>query len=35
MRRKGIPEVLVRAVINLYKGAKTKYKVGTHFSEVF
>ena len=35
MRKKGIPEVLVRAVIGLYKGAKTKVKVGTHLSEDF
>ena len=30
---KGIPEALVRAAINLYKGARTKVKVGTHLSE--
>ena len=31
MRKKGIPETLVTAVMSLYKGAKTKVKVGTHF----
>ena len=30
MRKKGIPEALVRAVMSLNKGAKTKVKVGTH-----
>ena len=33
MRMKGIPAELVRAVMSLYKGAKTKVKVRTHFSE--
>ena len=33
MRKKGIPEALVTAVMSLYKGARTKVKVGTHFSE--
>ena len=33
MRKKGVPESLVKAVIGLYKGANTKVKVGTHFSE--
>ena len=35
MRKKGIPEVLVTAVMSLYKGARTKVKVGTHFYEEF
>ena len=35
MRMKGIPKVLVTAVMSLYKGARTKVKVGTHFSEEF
>ena len=33
MRKKGIPEALLTAVMNLYKGARTKVTVGTHFSE--
>ena len=33
MRKKGIPEVLVGAVMSLYKGAKTNVKVGTHLSK--
>ena len=33
MRKAGIPEALVRAVMSLYKGAKTEEKVGTHLSE--
>ena len=33
MRKKGIPEALFTAVMCLYKGAKTKVKVGTHLSE--
>ena len=33
MRKKGIPEVLVGAMMSLYKGAKTKVKVGTRLSE--
>ena len=35
MRKKGIPEALVIAVMSLYKGAKTKVKVGAHLSEEF
>ena len=35
MRRKGIPEALVKAMMSLYKGANTKVKVGTHYSEEF
>ena len=35
MRKKGIPEALVTAVMSLYKGARKKVKVGTHFSEEF
>ena len=34
MRKKGIPEALLRAVMSLYKGARTKEKVGTYFCEV-
>ena len=33
MRKKVIPEALVTAMMSLYKGARTKVKVGTHFSE--
>ena len=35
MRKKGITEAFVRAVMSLYKGAKTKVKVGAHLSEEF
>ena len=35
MRKKGIPEALVTAVMSLYKGARTKVKVVSHFSEEF
>ena len=35
MRMKGIPEALVTEVMSLYKGARTKMKVGTHFSVEF
>ena len=35
MRKKGIPESLVKEVIGLCKGSDTKVKVGTHFSEEF
>ena len=33
--KKGIPEALATAVMSLYKGAMTKVKVETHFSEEF
>ena len=29
MRKKGLPEVIVRAVMSLYHGAKTKFRVGS------
>ena len=35
MRKKGISEALVRAVMRLYKCARTKVKAGTHLSEEF
>ena len=35
MRKKGTSEALVRVVMWLYKGAKTKVKVGTQLSEEF
>ena len=33
MKRKGIPEALVTAVMSLYKGARTWVKVGAYLSE--
>ena len=33
MRKKGIPNVLVRSVISLYEGAKTRVRVDFEFSE--
>ena len=35
MRKKGIPEVLVRTVISLYEGAKTRVSVDSELSEEF
>ena len=35
MRKKGIPEALVRVMMRLCKGAGTEVKVGTHLSEEF
>ena len=35
MRKKGILEALFTSVMSLYIGARTKVKVGTHFSEEF
>ena len=35
MRKKGIPEALVPAVMSLYKGARPKVKVGTYLPEEF
>ena len=35
MRKKGIPEVMVRAVMSLNKGAKTRVRVGLELSEEF
>ena len=35
MRKKGIPEVMVRAVMSLYEGTKTRVRVGLEFSEEF
>ena len=32
MRKKGIPDVLVRAVMSLYEGAKTRVRVGLELS---
>ena len=35
MRKIGLPKVIVRAVISLYHGAKTKVRMGTELSEEF
>ena len=35
MRKKGIPEVLVRSVMSLYEGAKTRVRVDSELSEKF
>ena len=35
MRKKGLSEVIVRAVMSLYNGAKTQVRVGSAYSEEF
>ena len=35
MRKKGLSEVIVRAVMSLYDGAKTRLRVGSAYSEKF
>ena len=35
MRKRGMPEVMVRAVMSLYEGAKTRVRVGLELSEEF
>ena len=35
LRKKSLPEVLVKAVMSLYKGSKTKVRVGSGLSEKF
>ena len=35
LRKKGLPEILVKAMISLYEGSKTKIKVGSEFSQKF
>ena len=35
MRKKGLSEVIVRAVMSLYDGAKTRVRVGSAYSEKF
>jgi len=35
MRKRGIPEAMVRAVMSLYEGAKTRVRVGLQLSEEF
>ena len=35
MRKKGLPEILVKAMMSLYEGAETKVRVGSGWSEEF
>ena len=35
MRKRGLPEVMVRAVMSLYEGAKTRVRVDQELSEEF
>ena len=35
MRKRGIPEAMVRAVMSLYEGAKTRVRVGLKLSKEF
>ena len=35
LTKKGIAEILVKAVISLYEGSKTKVQVGSEFSRIF
>ena len=35
LRKKGLPEILVKAVISLHEGSKMKVKVGSKFSKEF
>ena len=35
LRKKGLPKILVKAVMSLYEGSKTKVKVGSEFSRIF
>ena len=35
MRKKGLPEILVKAVMSLYEEAETKVRVGSGLSEEF
>ena len=35
MRKKGLPEILVKAVMSLYEGSKMKVITGSEFSEEF
>ena len=35
MRKRGIPEAMLRAVMSLYEGAKTRVRVGLELSEEF
>ena len=35
MRKRGLPELIVRAVVSLYRGGKTKVRVGSELLEEF
>ena len=35
LKKKGLPEILVKALMSLYEGSKRKVKVGSEFSEEF
>ena len=35
IRKKGLPEILVKAVMRLFEGAETKFRVGSGLSEEF
>ena len=35
LRKRGVPEVMVRAVMSLHEGAKTRVRVGLELSEEF
>ena len=35
LRKKGIPEVLARSVMSVYKGAKTRFRVDSELPEEF
>ena len=35
MRKRGIPEAMVRAVMSLYEDAKTRFRVGLELSKEF
>ena len=35
LRKKGLPEILVKAMMSLYEGSKMKVKVGSEFLEEF
>ena len=35
LKKKGLPEILVKAVMSLYEGSMTKVKAGSEFSEEF
>jgi len=35
MRKKGLPKIMVKAVMSLHEGAKTKFRVESGLSEEF